>query len=347
MIASNFPLRTKWPALALSGLTLALLGFVLWRLDLSPRTDDAYVYADTIDVAPEVTGRIVEMAVRDNQAVKRGQLLFRLDARPFQDALDEARARLAVLDKQIMLTRRTVTAQTYNAASVQSTVRRAKAVADKAEDTLRRLAPLEQQGFASIEEVMQARTLQQSTQADLTATRQQAEQAAAAVSGVDALVAQRAVVAADIELAKLNLEYTAVYAPFDGRVVALRTAAGQLASPLKPLFTLIDTRRWYVVANFRETELDAIRPGTPATLYLMSNPSRRFAGKVDSVGYGVLPNDGGLVLQGLPSVQKSINWVHVSQRFPVKILVSDPDPALFRLGTSAVAVVYRSEAAKR
>ena len=94
-----------------------------------------------------------------------------------------------------------------------------------------------------------------------------------------------------------------------------------------------------MIANLRENELGNIRPGTRATVYLMSNTRIRFSGSVDSIGFGVDPQDGGGTANGLPSIQRSINWVHVSQRFPVKILVDHPDPQMFRIGTSAVAVL--------
>ncbi|MGF6479535.1 multidrug transporter subunit MdtN [Paraburkholderia sp. JPY419] len=333
--------KSRLPALAIVLIAVVLVGVVLWRTDRSPSTDDAYVYADTINVVPEVSGRIVELPVRDNQLVKQGDLLLRIDPRPYQAALDQARARLDALNRQIALTQRTVNAQQYNAESVQAAVERARAVANQAADTLRRTEPLLAQGYTSAEEVDRARTAQRSAQADLNAAMLQSQQAQAAVSGVDALVAQRAEVQAQIAIAQLNLEFTEVRAPFDGRVASLRTTVGQFASALKPVFTLIDTRHWYVVANFRETELKNIQPGTPASLYLMSDTGQRFAGVVDSIGYGVLPDDAGLVLEGLPRVQRSINWVHVSQRFPVKIAVRDPNPALFRIGTSAVATLER------
>ncbi|OAT50966.1 inner membrane component of a tripartite multidrug resistance system [Kluyvera georgiana ATCC 51603] len=128
-----------------------------------------------------------------------------------------------------------------------------------------------------------------------------------------------------------------VRAPFDGRVVSLKTSIGQFASAMKPIFTLIDTRHWYVIANFRETDLKNIHTGTPATLLLMSDSGKTFSGKVDSIGYGVLPDDGGIVIGGLPRVSRSINWVRVAQRFPVKIMVDKPDAGLFRIGASAVA----------
>ncbi|WOD14864.1 multidrug transporter subunit MdtN [Paraburkholderia kirstenboschensis] len=334
--------KRAWPAIVLVVLTLLLALFVIRELDRAPRTDDAYVYADTIDVVPEVNGRIVELAVRDNQAVKQGDLLFRIDPRPYQDAFTRGKASLVALDRQIELTQRTVNAQQYNAQSVRAAVERARAAAGQASDTLHRMEPLLSHGYVSAEDVDRARTAQRATQAELSAAQLQAQQAAAAVSGVDALVAQRAVVTAEIAIAELNLEYATVRAPFDGRIVALKTSTGQFASVLKPVFTLIDTRRWYVVANFRETELKGIRSGTPATVYLMSDTGQRFKGSVDSISYGVAPDEGGLALPGgLPRIQRTLNWVHVSQRFPVKIRVDNPNPELFRVGTSAVAVLER------
>jgi multidrug efflux system membrane fusion protein len=341
-MSTSSPGRTKkLRALALVAAALAVLAIVVWRLNNAPETDDAYVYADAINVVPEVSGRIVELNVHDNQLVRQGDVLFRIDPRPYDHALAEARARLTALDKQIMLTQRSVNAQEFQAASTRAVVERARAAANQARDTLNRLAPLESSGYASAEEVDRARTAQRSAEADLNSVLLQAQQAAAAVSGVDALEAQRAVVAAQIAIAELHVEYAVVRAPFDGRVVSLKTSVGQYASAQKPIFTLIDARRWYVVANFRETELKSIRPGAPSTVYVMANASRRFQGTVDSIGYGVLPGDGGVVLEGLPRVDRSINWVHVSQRFPVKILVQQPDPDLFRVGASAIAVVHR------
>src|ERR1700754_5005749 len=110
--------RTKkraWPAIVLVAVTLLLALFVIRQINRSPSTDDAYVYADTIDVVPEVNGRIIDLPVHDNQAVKQGDLLFRIDPRPYQDALERSRASLVALDRQIELTQRTVNAQRYNA----------------------------------------------------------------------------------------------------------------------------------------------------------------------------------------------------------------------------------------
>ncbi len=331
------PTNKKSPALILVLVAIVVMGYVIWRLDSAPSTNDAYVYADTIDVVPEVSGRIVDMAVHDNQLVKQGDVLMRIDPRTYEANLAKAKASLEALDKQIMLMRRSVDAQQHGADSVEATVAKARAAAAQATKTLNRTEPLLAQGFVSAEDVDRARTAQRAAEADLNAILEQAKQAASAVSGVDALQAQRDVVQADIALTELHLEMATVRAPFDGRVVALKTTVGQFASAMKPVFTLIDTNHWYVIANFRETELKNIHSGTPATLRLMSDSGKTFAGKVDSIGYGVMPDDGGMVLGGLPRVSRSINWVRVAQRFPVKILVENPDAEMFRIGASAVA----------
>lgn len=331
------PTNKKAPALLLVLVAIVVMVYVIWRLDSAPSTNDAYVYADTVDVVPEVRGRIVEMAVHDNQLVKQGDVLMRIDPRTYEANLAKAKASLEALDKQIMLMQRSVDAQRHGADSVEAAVAKARAAAAQATKTLKRTEPLLAQGFVSAEDVDRARTAQRAAEADLNAILEQAKQAASAVSGVDALQAQRDVVQADIALTELHLEMATVRAPFDGRVVALKTTVGQFASAMKPVFTLIDTNHWYVIANFRETELKNIHSGTPATLRLMSDSGKTFTGKVDSIGYGVMPDDGGMVLGGLPRVSRSINWVRVAQRFPVKIVVENPDEEMFRIGASAVA----------
>ncbi|MDB5983472.1 MAG: mdtN [Pseudomonas sp.] len=326
--------------LVLLGLTLVLLLWVVWRLDNAPRTDDAYAYADTINVTPEVSGSIVELPVHENQQVKQGDVLLRIDARPYQDVLDQTQASLLALNQEIILNQRQVDAQQFNSDAVKASVERAKAAATQTADTLRRMEPLLSRGYVSAEQVDQARTAAKSARAELNAAQLQVKQAAAAVSGVDALVAKRAVIQAQISRAELDLEHSVVRAPFDGRIVGLTTSDGQFAAAGHPLFSLIDTRRWYVVANFRETELDNIHTGSRSTLYLMSDSRRAFSGTVDSIGFGVFPDDGGAQVSGLPRVARTINWVRVAQRFPVRIRVDQPDPQLFRIGASAVAVIH-------
>jgi multidrug efflux system membrane fusion protein len=112
------------------------------------------------------------------------------------------------------------------------------------------------------------------------------------------------------------------------------------------VFTLIDVRTWWVIANYRESQLKYIRPGMPADVYVMTKPTQRFQGVVDSVTYGVFPEDGGVAL-GLPQVQRTLNWVHLATRFPVRVRVENPVQDLYRIGESAVVIIRGEQSAAR
>jgi multidrug efflux system membrane fusion protein len=106
-----------------------------------------------------------------------------------------------------------------------------------------------------------------------------------------------------------------------------------------PLFSLLDTRKWYVIANFREGEIRRFSPGSGMDVYLLSAPQRHFIGKVQGIGWAVDSKDEIDISHGVPDVPRELNWVHIAQRFPVRIEVENPDPDLFRMGASAVAIL--------
>jgi multidrug efflux system membrane fusion protein len=284
---------------------IGLAVYVVYYLDQSPRTDDAFARADTIGVAPQVSGRIVRLRVQDNQAVKKGDVLFEIDPVPYRHTLARTRAALDGLEKQIGLSRRDVRAQQLGAAAAQANIGRAEAQARQAADTLNRIEPLLAKEYVTAEQVDQARTAKRSAEAVLQVSRRDAEKAAAAVSGVDALVARLGELRAAVAMAEYDLDHTVMRAPFDGRVIDLDIAEGEFAATGRRLFTLVDTRNWYVIANFRETALKGIRPGMAAEVYLMSDPDRRFAGTIHSIGFGVFPEEGGASANGLPRVPRS------------------------------------------
>src|SRR5262252_1655744 len=265
---------------------IALAAYAVYYLDTSPRTDDAFAQADTIGVAPQVSGRIQSLRVHDNQAVKQGDVLFEIDPRPYRYALDRSRSALDALEKQIGLQQRDVNAQQFGAAAARTSIARAQAQAKQAADTLNRLEPLLKQEYVTAEQVDQARTAKQAADAAVDVARSEAQRAAAGVGSTDAMVARLGELRAAVAMAEYDLEQTVVRAPFDGTVVDLNIAVGAFAATGRPLFTLIDTQNWYVIANFRETELKGIRSGMPAEVYLMSDPGRRLAGTVRSIGPG-------------------------------------------------------------
>lgn len=325
----------------LAVIALAILSgfYVIWQMENSPSTDDAYAYADTINVTPEVSGRIITFDVKDNQLVRKGDILFVIDPREYQEALNKTEALQHQLEQQIMLMQRSVSAQKLGADSMSASVTKARANAKQMTDSYQRLIPLRQKNFVSAEALNQAKTAKEAADAALSVALLDAQSAVAGISGIEALEAQRAVLQSDIATAALRLEHTTVRAPFDGRVIGLTTTAGQYASAGQQMFTLASTQQWFVIANFRETDIRNMRPGDDATVYLMGNNRVSYPAVIDSIGYGVMPTDGSILSPGLPVVSRTINWVHVAQRFPVRLRVTSTHTDAFRIGASAVAIV--------
>jgi multidrug efflux system membrane fusion protein len=370
-----------------------------------PRTDDAEVFANFIGIAPQVDGPITRLAVQDNQFVPQGNLLFQIDARPYEYTLEKARSDLNMLEGQITDQRRTIASQvsavgaaranTDNAAAnvdraaaavtvAKANVANVKAALDSANAELlyqsnnfHRIEPLLAKQFVTVDQVDQVRTAvtarQQAVeqqraqlllaQAEVQSAQAAYEQARAAqeqshaqlgqsqhsVLTIDPLTAQREGRAAAIRTAEYNLNNCKVYSPFDARVTNLNISQGAYAHTGQQVFTLIDTRIWWAIANFRETQLHRIVPGMHADVYVLSRPTVKYDGVVDSVGYGVQPDStliGTFTSTGLPDVQRSLNWVHLATRYPVRVRINAPETEPFRLSESAVVIIRGYERAK-
>jgi multidrug efflux system membrane fusion protein len=318
-------------------------GYTLYRLDRAPRTHDAFLYADSAGIAPEVNGRIVQLLARDNQRVKKGEALAKIDPEPFDFRLRQARAQVAALQAQIDLTTRQVAAQSAGADAAATQIERTRSQLALAQDTVGRLAPLLGKGYVTAQQVDEARTNEHTAQSALTVAIQQANQAREAVGDTASLEAQLAGALATLGLAERDLRETTIYAPFDGLVVGLDIADGTYAVAGHPLFTLVKTEDWYAIANFRETELPSIAIGDPATVWVMADNNRPLSGHVESIGWGVRPEDGGG--PSLPAVGRTLSWVIVAQRFPVRVRLDDPPDAAMRIGAT-VSVVVRHGAAR-
>jgi multidrug efflux system membrane fusion protein len=362
-----------------------------------PRTNDAEVFANFIGIAPQVDGPILSLPVQDNEFIKQGGLLFEIDPRPYEYALQRAQSDQATLEGQIVDQTRTIASQqsavgaaqafTQSAAAnvdraasavneAQANVAAAKAELDRAQAELlytsnnfHRIEPLLAKQFVTVDQVDQARTAVTSrqqvvdqarsqvalAQAQVLSAKAQYEQTKAAmlqshsqlaqsqhsVLTLDPLTAQREGKAAIIRNAQYNLNNCRVYAPFDARVTNLTISQGAYAHIGQQVFTLIDTRVWWAVANFRETQLRHIKPGMHADVYVLSRPNVRYDGVVDSVGFGVQPDATlvGSFSPGLPDVQRSLNWVHLATRFPVRVRIEASETEPFRLSESAVVVM--------
>jgi membrane fusion protein, multidrug efflux system len=359
----------RWISVAIVAAAVVLGLVVLYHTNYYPRTDDAEVFANFIGIAPQVSGPLVRLNVRDNQFVKKGELLYEIDERPYRYALESVISEQATLEGQIEDEQRRIAAlvsavsvaeaNTHSAAAAvvdaERGVDRARAEWTYASDNLHRIEPLLEKQFVTVDQVDRARTLE-TAQAE--ALRQaesqllvlkarsrsalaQHQEARHAVTTLEPLINQRGAKAAAIKNARYNLDNCRVYAPFDARVTNLTISEGAYAHVGEQVFTLIDARVWWAIGNFREGLLKRIVPGMKADVYVLSKPNLRFSGVVDSVGFGVTPDPDlvGRLQPGLPDVQRTLNWVHLASRFPVRVRVENPMPELFRVGESAVVTI--------
>ena len=319
---------------------MVALGLWVWSIvERHPRTDDAIAQANVIGVAPRVSGQIIKLNVVDNQEVKEGDVLFEIDPADYQLQLENALAAQASLERQIEVARSQDVNLKFQVKAAEAGVEEAQATKKQDEDTLERLKPLLPKGFATADDVDRAETAVKVAQASLATQEEQLNQAKTSLSSLATLQAQRAEAGAAVNLARLHLSYCKIPAPFPGKVINLNLSVGAYASVGVPVFSLLDLRHWYVIANFREGELRHCPEGSLVDVYLMSAPSRHFTGKVQGIGWAVESKDEIDVSQGVPSVPRELNWVHIAQRFPVRIEVENADPELFRNGASAVAIV--------
>lgn len=311
----------------------AAASLVVYRLTTRhPRTDDAAVRANVIGVAPHVSGPIVELPIVDNQPVRTGDVLFVIDPRPYQAKLEAARADLALVIS-------TLEAQRAALSAAEAELVRSQADAAYAADYLARVEPLLRRDFVTADRVAEARAKERATKADVERARAERERAVKLLAEVGELNARKEAAEAAVLSADLDVGYTRVVAPFDGWVTNLNISVGQYARQGDPVLALVDGRAWWVVANFRETDLDAIRIGMAADVVLMSYPSRRFAGVVDGIGFAVKDLEGG-ELGGLPHITPTLNWVRLARRFPVRVRLTDADPERpFRMGATAVVTI--------
>lgn len=303
-----------------------------------PRTDAAEIDAPIVHVSASVPGRIVEFRVENNAAVKKGDTLFIVDPEPYRLRAEQARAEVKAAESEVAQGERNLSGQEANASVASEQIRRARENVALAEKTLERLVPLLPDGYVSAQQVDQARTTRNDARISLEQALTQSRGAHDVIGTLETRKAQLEAARATQALAERDLANTVVKAPFDGKVTGLKLAVGEWVVTGQTLATLIDTSRWEASANFRETELAAVRVGNKADVFVMSDPKRRLRGVVEGIGWGVR-SDEAANLMGLPIVSRSLNWVRVARRYPVSIRLIDPPDDLMRIGASAVVIV--------
>jgi membrane fusion protein (multidrug efflux system) len=309
--------RLRWILMGGGVLVAVVLG--LWYYLASGRytsTDDAAVMAAQATISSNVPGRVVEVAVRDNQLVHKGDVLFRLDERPFQIAVEEAQAKLAAARMQIV--------------AGKATYRREVATLTANKDTLayqqhefERQQRLLQSGISSRAQFEQVQHAVEMAQSNLASAEQQVSSVLTMLGGnLDLPVDAHPVVLqaqASLDKAKLDESYTVIVAPDDGIVAKVeQLQVGDYISAAAPLFTLVSASNIWIEANFKEDDLTYMRPGQTAKVSIDAYPSHGCNAHVTSLSPGT-----GSQFSMLPPENATGNWVKVVQRVPVRLQLDD------------------------
>lgn len=305
-------------------------GGLYWLLSpATVSTDNGYVNGPVVNITAQVSGPVATLAVQDNQPVHQGDLLLQIDPRPYQIALDQAQAALALARQGVTQGDAAVRAAEADVQQDHSTLTQARADAARVHE----LAP---RGFLSRADVEKADTQVRTDAAQLEASEAKLAQARAQLgqagdSNENVKAAQAAVAAA-----QLKLDLTRIVAPFSGTVNNLNLQPGSLVQAGLPLFAVIGNGKVWVDANFKETQFRRLHPGLRAEIRVDMYPHRVFHGTVQSISGG-----SGTAFSLLPPQNATGNWVKVTQRVPVKIVIDDADPRMpLRIGTSADVKVF-------
>jgi membrane fusion protein, multidrug efflux system len=313
------------------GVLAVLMLFVAWQVltRYVAYTDDAYVRSDLIALAPQVTGRIVIVAVTDNQVVHRGDLLVEIDPEPFQLAVNAIQAKLqqAGAIAQAGRASRAAAHDQLDSATAQFT---------DAQSMQRSIDAMAPSGAVSRDEVDAALATSRSSQAKVAAERATIDRAQSMLGARQAAIGQAQ---AELASAEWRLAKTKIFAPMDGTISNLNVQVGDTADADQPLIGIIAANDWRIVANYKQSYLPSIRPGTTAWIWLDAHPWHFYRGRIRSIGRGIDRHqvDSGL----LPYIAPTTDWIRLQHRFPVTIdLVDPPSNLTLYMGADARTVIF-------
>jgi membrane fusion protein, multidrug efflux system len=320
------PARRKVPRFLLPvGLVLAVIAVVAlaywWIVGrFIQSTDDAYLQADSVTVAPKVSGYVTDVYVGDNASVNAGDPLVRLDGRPYQAALDQATATVDARKADIQRAGAGIQQQRAAIEQAKAQLQVAQVAARHAEDEVRRYAPLATTGAESGDQMSVLLSNRDQARASLMADQAALDQAQAKIADFNAQIAQanaqREASAASAKQAQLDLQDTLIRSALTGRVGDRTVRVGQYAQPGTRLMTVVPVQSVYLTANFKETQIGRMRAGQPASLRVDALPGKALHGVVDSFAPGT-----GSEFALLPPENATGNFTKIVQRVPVRIRI--------------------------
>jgi multidrug resistance efflux pump len=346
-------------AVVLIAVALVLLKY--WDYVVNPWTRDGQVWANVIQIAPRVSGPIVDLPIKDNQFVKAGDLLFQIDPRTYQAALDQAKAQLdetsnqfASLSEQVIAaaaaveaSRHAVTQAGSGIKETESDLARDRAEYKRQEEMLPRKATsvkAYQQAKATFQVTVQQRRTAQAglgqSKANLAQAQANLAEAKANLGAVDNENPQIRAAKAAFQQAELNLEFSTVLAPVDGYVTNLLLRLGSQMVANQPQIALVDVNSYWIDGYFRENYIDRVKPGDRVVATLMSYRDKPVIGRVESIAWGIAQQDGSTGFQLLPSISPTFEWIRLAQRLPVRVRITEvPEGVVLRVGTTCSVLV--------
>jgi membrane fusion protein (multidrug efflux system) len=298
-------------------------------------TDDAYVNAHSVLISPKISGYVSEVPVDDNQAVKGGELLARIDPRDYQTALDQARANVEAAQASIDTLNQQIAEQKLIVAQANQTLASDRAALIFSQQDYHRYTDLAKTGYGTVQRAQQAqadiREKQATLQHDTTAVQVAQQQIGVFQAQLAQSKATLAQQNAMEHQAELNLSYTRIAAPIDGTVANRTLRVGEYVQPGTQLMAVVPLQAVYITANYKETELTDLRPGQPVAIAIDTFPGVTVHGRVDSIAPA-----SGQEFALLPPDNATGNFTKIVQRIPVKIIVNKGDPlaGLLRPGMS-------------
>lgn len=304
---------------------IAIVATVVWWINTSgyETTDDAFIDARTVSISSQINAAIVDVPVTDNQLVAAGAVLVRLDDRDYKAQLDQNKANIVNIDAQIAAQQARIEQAEKQAAESQANL-------TFAQQQEQRYTDLVSKGAVTVEQAQQYASGLRQAQANFSAAERNV---VVTQKQLPVLQAQRQQAEAQLEIAEANFSRTLVTAPEAGRVTRLTAAKGNYASVGQVLMMLVPQTVW-VTANFKETQLQSVKPGDPVEITVDAYPGRKFKGRVDSIQAG-----SGTAFSLLPAENATGNYVKIVQRVPVKIVFDRPADVLLGPGMSVVPTV--------